>query len=154
MKRKYSVSSVTASTFTAAKTLIYIETGAVLQVEILEIHCTAAQGYETNQQVDVELATIATLGTPTKTDLDEVKFDPDADASTAAAAGDVTASEPSYDANDKKGKWSFSSLNGLHLYWNEGEGPVIDINDDVGLKTATALATAIKLTTTIVYREV
>lgn len=106
--------SIKISTLNSARTLMYITAAATHVVEILEARVGDASN-ETNEQLEVTLQKVTTLGTPTATTITPAKDEVGDQAAACTVKGNVTASEPSYTANTEVGYDGVSSLAG-YLY--------------------------------------
>lgn len=146
--------SATISAVTTAKTLLYIETGAVRPIEILSAKITC-QDEDTSEQIFAELTRIATLGTPTATAATPKPTEEGSTAFTGSASSNVTASEPTYDAitnsiasggANKLGGWEYVPL--------PEERAIVLPADDVGLRLVDAVANSSDLTAEIIFREI
>ena len=145
--------SGTVSAVTTAKTLLYLTTPSTAVIEILRASITC-QDEDTSEQIFAHLSRIATLGTPTKTDITPKPTEEGSSASGTTAHLNVTASEPTYDAigdsihsggANKLASWEYVPL--------PEERPIISPSDSVGLALVDAIATSSDLTVEILYRE-
>lgn len=145
--------SGTILSVTTAKTLLIIETGALVPIEILSARITA-QDEDTSEQIFAELNRIDVIGTPTSTT--EVPK-PTEERSTAYGGVcrlNVTASEPSYDdITDAIASGGANKLAGWEYVPLPEERPIIAAADDVGLRLLDALSVSTDLTAEITFRE-
>jgi len=145
--------SGTITAVTTAKTLLYIETGASVPIEILSARVTC-QDEDTSEQIFVELNRIATLGTPTATTEVPKPTEEGSSAFTGVAKINVTASEPTYDhITDSIASGGANKLAGWEYVPLPEERPIVRAGDDVGLRLVDAIATSSDLTAEIIFRE-
>jgi hypothetical protein len=142
------------ATVTTAKTLVYLTTPSSMAIEILSARITA-QDEDTAEQISAELNRIATLGTPTATSITPKPTEEGSAASSVTAAGNVTASEPTYDAaGDAIARGGANKLAGWEYVPLPEERAIVRPSDSVGLRLIDDLANATDLTAEIVYREI
>src|SRR5260370_3961784 len=79
----------------AQKTLMYLTAPAAKVVEIIAATVTNESNV-TNQQVEIQIANITTLGTPTATAVKPTPHEARHHAAGSTVKGNVTASDPSY----------------------------------------------------------
>ena len=132
MKGVY-VAQCKISSLSAAKTLMYITAPAALCVEILGASVTNASN-ETNEQIEVTLQRIGTLGTPTATTLTPSKTEFGDQAAQSTVKGNVTASEPTYSANTLQGYEGVASLGGYRYDPIPEERMYLKPGESVGLQ--------------------
>lgn len=125
---KYKISGLTA-----AKTLMYITAPADQVIEILSAYVTNASN-ETNEQIEVALQKITTLGTPTGTSVTPAKEEDGDQASGVTCKADISASEPTYDANGVVDGQGAPSLNGYKFEPTPEERPTIKGQLSIGLR--------------------
>jgi hypothetical protein len=152
MQGVYKLTATIASVSTA-KTLAYIETHATRPIEILRAEITA-QDEDTSEQIFVQFARIATLGTPTAT----TEVPKPTEEGSAAYGGvckvNVTADEPTYDdITDSIAAGGSNKLGGWHHVPLPEERSIIAANDAVGLRLIDNI-TSTDLTVEIVFREI
>lgn len=104
------VATAEIASLAAAKTLMYITAPAAAAVEILSIRLTN-QSNETNEQLEVTLKRVSSLGTPTATSVTPTKCEAGDQSAGSTVKANVTSSEPTY--SDVIGRWGISSLAGL-----------------------------------------
>jgi len=139
---------------TTAKTLVYITTPATLVIEILSARITD-QNENTSEQILAELNRITTLGTPTGTSLTPKPTEELSAASGVTAVGNITASEPTYDAaGNAIARGGANKLGGWEYLPLPEERSIIKPSDTVGLRLVNAIATSTDLTAEIIYREI
>jgi len=142
------------SAVTTAKTLLYITNAADMVIEIISARITA-QDEDTSEQIFAELNRIATLGTPTATSVTAKPTEEGSVASSATCKGNVTASEPTYDAAaDSICRRGANKLGGWEYVPLPEERPIIVPSDTVGLRLIDAVANSTDLSAEIVYREI
>ena len=109
---------------------------------------------ETNEQNQVTLQRITTIGSPTATALVAAKHENGQPTASGTYVGDVTASEPSYTANTTIGTIAFATLAGA--LWEpveRDEWMWVDPDESVGLRLTTT-ATAFDCYVRVVTMEV
>lgn len=144
--------SIKIAGLAAAKTLAYLTAPATAAVEILSASVTNASN-ESNEQIEITLQYITTLGTPTGTTLTFAKHEPGDQAATVAGKGNVTAAEPTYTADTEIGREGSSSLCGWFFDPLPEERPIIAPSGNLGLRlitTPTAFDALVKIT----FREI
>jgi hypothetical protein len=151
MRGVYSV-SIDIDTVTTAKTLLYITVPSTIVIEIISASVTNRNNV-TNQQLDVGIFRVSSLGTPTAGSTPTpVKTEAGDQASACTVKANVTASEPTYASIgvDEKG---VSSLAGYYYDPLPEERPIIAPGATVGLRLTTA-PTSFNATARIVWREI
>lgn len=147
--------SIVITGVTTAKTLLYITTPSSAVIEILSAKVTNTNE-DTSEQVVAELNRISSLGTPTATTVTPKPTEEGSGASGVTCKGNVTGSEPTYDAaadsicnngaNKLGNGWEYTPL--------PEERTVIKPSDSVGLKLVDAIANSCTLVAEILYREI
>lgn len=144
----------TISGVTTAKTLLYIEVPTDAVIEILSARITC-QDEDTSEQIMAELNRIATLGTPTATTITPKPTEEGSAAFGGTVKSNVTASEPTYDAEEAAiHSGGANKLAGWEYVPLPEERPIISPGDDVGLRLIDAIANSSDLTAEIVFREI
>ena len=146
--------SIKITGVTTAKTLIYLTAPATAVIEILSARVTD-YNEDTSEQILVELNRIATLGTPTATTLTPKPTEEGSSASAATCKGNVTASEPTYDADtDSIANHGSNKLGGWEYVPLPEERPIVKPSDTVGLRLIDAIANSSGIIAEITYREI
>ena len=153
MARTYTASIKTTSALTNASTLLYITAPADMVVEIISARVVAPDN-DTNEQLDLGLNAITSLGTPNATTVTPGNHEVGDAASTVTSKGEVTASEPTYSSTRVIGRGDgASSLGGWHHRPDRDERIVLSPSESWGLRLFTAI-TAKSLACEITYREI
>jgi hypothetical protein len=142
----------TISGLTTARTLMYITAAATHVVEIVSAR-VANKSNETNEQMEITLQKVATLGTPTATTVTPAKDEAGDQAAACTVKANVTASEPSYTANTEVGYDGESSLAGYLYEPPDKLRPVIAPSATWGLRLMTAV-TSLDAVVRIRFREI
>ena len=140
------------SGLSAAKTLMYITTTSSIMAEILSASVTDATNV-TNQQLEITLQRVATLGTPTATSITPAQHENSDQAAVSTVKANVTASEPTYTANTQIGHEGCSSLGGWFFDPMPEERPLIPPSATMGLRLLTSSPTAQDTVVRITFRE-
>src|SRR3990167_3003883 len=135
MRGVYST-SIKIAGLAAAKTLAYLTAPATAAIEILSASVTN-ESNESNEQIEITLQRITTLGTPTGTTLMFAKHESGDQAAAAAGKGNVTAGEPTYTADTEIGREGASSLGGWYYDPLPEERPIIPPSGNLGLRLIT-----------------
>lgn len=146
--------SYAISGLAAAKTVMYITSASGKVVEILSASLSN-ESNETNEQLECKFHRVATLGTPTATTVTAAPTEPGDQAAGSTVKGNVTALEPTYEAEHVKefGKKGFSSLAGWYFDPLPEERPVIESAGTIGLRMMST-PTAFDALLNIVFREI
>jgi hypothetical protein len=140
------------SSLSAAKTLMYLTAPSTKAVEILGASVTNASN-ESNEQCEIYLKKIGTLGTPTATTLTPSEHEQSSPAAGSTVKGNVTASEPSYTSNTELGWQGFSSLGGWFYQPTPEERLTIAASDTWGIYLVNS-PTAFDAIVTLTFREI
>lgn len=153
--RVYTSSHKTAGNITTAKTLAYITSPSTAVCRLLRAEVVAPDE-DINEQMDIGLQKITSLGTPTATTVTGTKHENGDAAAASTTKFDVTASEPTYGADnvDVVGRKGAPSLAGWVYAPSEKEELVIPPSTSWGLRLLTALGTGKKLTILLTWGEV
>ena len=139
---------------TTAKTLVYLTAPSNEVLEILSARITGTNE-DTAEQIYAELNRIATLGTPTGTSVTPKPTEEGGSASGATSAGNVTASEPTYDGSgDAIMRQGANKLAGWEYVPLPEERAIIKGGDSVGLRLLDDIANSTDLMAEITYREI
>ena len=144
--------NIKISGVTTAKTLMYLTTPADKVVEVLSATVTNASN-ETNEQAEVQMQHITTLGTPTATALTPAKSEQGDQAAASTVKYNVTASEPTYDANGTVFQEGDASLNGWYHQPIPEERVIVSGQKSIGIKTLNTL-TSLDLVVRLSFREI
>lgn len=152
MGQVYEASIETVSAV-SAKTLMYIEVATTVAVLLHYVEVTAAHN-DTNEQLEITIQQITTLGTPTATTITPAKLVGGNAVPDSVVKGDVTASEPTYTANTDIGHMGASSLGGWR--YDPAGGPKLEMspNSDWGIRLVTAMGTAKALSVRMIFEEI
>lgn len=93
--RGYYTATIKISALAASRTILFITAPATKCVEIVRFSLTNSSNV-TNQQNEIQLKNISTLGTPTATTITPVPDEAGDQAAGSTVKGNVTASEPTY----------------------------------------------------------
>ncbi len=153
--RFYTASFKTTS-FTAARTLMYNEVHATKVVAVTSMEVSAPDN-DTNEQLDCVLQNITSLGTPTATTVTPTPHDDGNSAYGGVVKAEVTASEPTYAADnvDEFGRAGASSVGGWR--WQATvmhEWIWLSAASDWGLRILVAMGTSKALTVRMTFAEV
>lgn len=118
-----------------AKTLMYLTAPSNKVVEILSVSVTN-ESNETNEQLQICLQRVTTLGTPTATTITPAKHEAGDQAAGSTVKANVTASEPTYTDNsgDEIFREGCSSLAGWFYDPVPEERPIVAGGASVGLR--------------------
>lgn len=141
------------SGLSAAKTLMYITTTATNMVEILSSSVTDAT-LTTNQQIEVTLQRVSSLGTPTATTVTASPHEFGDQTAASTVKANVTASEPTYAADNQIGHEAASSLGGWFFDPMPEERPIIPPSATMGLRLLTSSISAQDTVVRITFREI
>ena len=153
--RVYTSSHRTSGNISTAKTLAYITSPSTAVVKLLRAEVVAPDD-DVNEQMDIGLQKITSLGTPTATTVTGSKHE-NGDASPAATTKfNVTASEPTYGSTDVDvvGRKGAPSLAGWAWVPGEKEELTIPPSTSWGLRLLTNLGTGKILTILLTWGEV
>lgn len=145
----YKVTNVT----TALKTLMYFEVPTDLVVQLMSAEVSAPDD-DTNEQMDIGIKEIGTLGTPTATTVTPAKHEKGDAASSVTVKADITASEPTYTANTDVGRIGATSLGGWRHEPSPDERLIMIPGSDWGILLNTGLDTDKDLTVRVTYAEI
>lgn len=139
---------------TTAKTLIYITAPATAVLRILRASITC-EDEDTSEQICAQLNRISALGTPTATAITPKPTAENMAASAATVEGNVTASEPTYDAaGNELAHGGANKLAGWEYVPLLEERDVIKPGDSVGLRLVDAIANSSDIVAEIVFEEI
>ncbi len=146
--------SIKISSLAAAKTLLYITAPSAKCVEVLSASVTNATN-ETNEQCEVTLSLISSLGTPTATTITPTMAQQGDQAAGSTLKSNVTASEPTYASSPavEVGRQGFASLAGYQFAPVPEERPVIAPSATWGLYLVNA-PTAFDAVVALRFREI
>ena len=149
----YEISSVST-----AKTLLYLTAPSTAVVELLSAKVTQ-RGVTTPEQLDIGIAKISTLGTPTATTLTSKPTEGGTSAAASVVKGNVTASEPTYEVDGGSiplyiDHQDPNNLGGYYYDPLPEERPVVAPSGSVGIKLLTAPSTAYVLVVALTFREI
>jgi len=153
--RVYTSSHKTSGSISTAKTLAYITSPSTAVVRLLRAEVVAPEN-DVNEQLDLCLQKITTLGTPTATTVTGSKHEAGDAAPAATTKFNVTASEPTYGSADVDvvGRKGAPSLAGWSYAPSEKEELVIPPSTSWGLRLLTAPDTGKVLTILLTWGEV
>ena len=139
------------ATVTTAKTLMYLTAPADAVCEILNARVSIVD-VDTNEQMECSLSMIATLGTPTATASTETKHENGSPAAGATVFHNVTASEPTYDADDVD-RQGVASLSGYEFDPVPESRIYVSPSDNIGLRLRSTIASS-TVNVSITWREI
>ena len=153
--RVYTSSHKTSGNISTAKTLAYITSPSTAVVRLLRAEVVAPDD-DVNEQMDIGLQKITTLGTPTASSVTPTKHEAGDAAAGSTTKFDVTASEPTYGSADVDvvGRKGSPSLAGWSYMPSEKEELVIPPSTTWGLRLLTNLNTGKLLTILLTFGEV
>lgn len=148
-------STYKTGTITTAKTLAYITSPSTAIVKLLSAEVVAPDD-DLNEQMDIALQKITSLGTPTATPITPSKHEAGDSAAGSTTKFDVTASEPTYGAAnvDVIGRKGAPSLAGWNYSPLDKEELIIAPSTSWGLRLLTNLGTGKALTVRLTFGEV
>lgn len=152
MGRIYSA-LIHATSVDTARTLLYLTAPADGVLKIINAEVAAADD-DVNEQMDIGFQRVNALGTPTATALTPTPHSVGDAAFGGTAAGNVTASEPTYLANTEIGRMGASSLGGWQYRPADDERPEVSPSATLGLRLITAQDTAKDLQVVVVFEEI
>ena len=137
------------------KTLMHLTAPANKVDEILGVEVTNAN-VETNEQVELVLKRISSLGTPTDTDLTPAPHEAGDQAAGSSVAADVTADEPTYVAANvgEFGRRGVSTLAGWEWKPTPEERCYVGGGASIGLKMLNTDHAAFNAVVTMTFREI
>jgi len=144
--------SANVGAVTAAQTLLYLTAPSGKCVEIISAHVTN-ESNETNEQMEITLQRITTLGTPTATANTPTPTELGDAAAGSTVATDVTASEPTYTAGKDFGRAGVPSLAGWRFEPEPEARPIVANAASIGIQILTAITSA-DLVVRLVFREI
>ena len=137
----------------SAKTLMYITAPSSKVVEILEASVTHPGSNVTNQQLEVAIQRVSSLGTPTATSVTPTPVEVGDAAAGSTVKGNVTASEPTYSSAVDGGREGYASLGGWRYQPQPESRFYIAPSGSVGVymtSTPTSTDTIVR----VVFREI
>ena len=142
----------------AAKTLLYLTAPSNAVVEIFSAKVTQ-RGVTTPEQLDIGLAKISTLGSPTATTLTPKKTEDGSASSGCTVKGNVTASEPTYEVDGSSiplylDHQDPNNLGGYYFDPLPEERPTVAPSATVGIKLLTNPSNTYTLVVSITFREI
>jgi len=149
----YQITGVTTS-----KTLMYLTAPSTAVVEILSAKVTDAN-VTTAEQLDIGIAKIATLGTPTATTLTPKPIEAGSSSAGSTVKGNVTASEPTYEVDgssialfiDHQGA---SNMAGYYYDPLPEERPIVSPSASIGIKLLAVPSNSYTLNVVLTFREI
>ena len=145
--------TINISALATNQTLIYITAPANKVVEILSAEVTNCTN-EPNEQAEVTLSKISSLGSPTATTITPTRAEQGDQAASSTVKGNVTGSEPTYASAPaiEVGRKGFATLAGYQYAPVPEERLIIAGGDSWGLKLVTTI-TAISADCVLRFRE-
>lgn len=140
MGRRYEV-VYNCATVTAAQTLIYITAPSTKALKIVYASCGVSD-VDTNEQTYACLQRITSVGSPTATSITPSKLSPGDVAASFTAAGDVTASEPSYTSDTQVGLEAFPMIAGFRYAPPPGFEMEVAPSASIGLRLLGAISSS------------
>jgi len=142
----------------AAKTLLYLTAPSAAVVELLSAKVTNVN-VTTAEQLDIGLAKITTLGTPTATTLTAKATEGGSGAAGSTVKANVTASEPTYEVDgasialylDRQG---MNNLSGYFYDPLPEERPAVAPSASVGIKLLATPSNSYTLDVELTWREI
>lgn len=142
----------TMSALAAARTLMFLTAPSDAVIEIISVNVTQ-DNVDTNEQYDISLTRISTLGTPTATSVTPEKTEQGASAAGSTVKASVTASEPSYASVDHDHQ-GVSNLAGYEYFPPPESRVTVSPGGSIGVRLLAAPATAANVTVQMTFREI
>lgn len=152
--RVYTATMKTSSG-TGPKTFAYITTPSTMVAKILSAAVVAPDD-DVNEQMDISIHKITSLGTPTATTITPTKHENGDAAAASTVKMDVTGSEPTYDSANTNvvGREGAPSLGGWRYQPSKGEELVIPPSTSWGIRLNTAFGTSRAVTVRLTFGEI
>lgn len=148
--RGYYTASIKISALAASRTVLYITAPATKCVELVQFTLTNSSNV-TNQQNEIQIKNISTLGTPTATTITPTPHEFGDQAAGSTVKGNVTASEPTYGSimSDE----GFASLPGYNWEPQPDARKYVQANVSVGFFLNT-VPTSFDALVQLIFREI
>lgn len=156
MRGIYTASFRISGVTITARTAMYLTAPATAVVEILRAHATNDDN-DTNEQIQLALQRITSLGSPTATAVTPGLHEPGDQAAGSTVAANVTASEPTYAAANVStyGRAGAPSLHGWHFEpLSPAEYVYVAPSASLGLRVLADIAASTSLDVEITFREI
>ena len=128
---------------TTARTLLYLTAPSTMVIEILDAWVTWP-GLDTNEQAEIRLERITTLGTPTATSVDGASHEYGSSYYSPTCKGNVTASEPTYSGNGSEfAHEGVASLNGWRHTPQPESRVYVSPSASIGLRNMGTITSAV-----------